>query len=60
MCLTDATKLISVDPKNKTHKTALTALKKKLATRKKELQAQVNDLDRGLQKIDKHLGRFRK
>ena len=57
MSLTDATKLIRRDPKNKAQTRALNALKKKLQTHKKHLQAQMKDADQGLKKIRKHLGR---
>jgi len=57
MSLTDATKLIRRDPKNKAQTRALNALKKKLQTHKKNLQAQMKDADQGLKKIRKHLGR---
>jgi hypothetical protein len=57
MSLTDATKLIRRDPKNKAQTRALNALRKKLETHKKRLQAQIKDADRGIKKIHKHLGR---
>jgi ribosome-interacting GTPase 1 len=57
MSLTDATKLIKRDKKDKGQTKALGALKKKLASHKKTLEKQLKDADRGLDKINKHLGR---
>jgi hypothetical protein len=56
MCLTDATNLIP-HPLSKQQKAVLRALKKKIQVRKRELQLQIGDLDRGLKKIEKNLKR---
>jgi hypothetical protein len=57
MSLTDATKLIIRDKKDKGQTKALGALRKKLVTHKKTLEKQLRDANRGLDKINKHLGR---
>jgi len=57
MNLTDATKLIRRNKKNKAQTEALKRLRKKLMTHRKNLQAQVRDTERGLKRVRKHLGR---
>jgi hypothetical protein len=56
MSLTDATKLIKRDKTDKKQTGALKKLKTKLEVRKKMLQKQMADTDRGLKKIHAHLG----
>ena len=56
MCLTDATNLIP-HPLSKQQKAVLRALKKKILGRKRELKDQLDDLERGLKKIEKNLQR---
>jgi hypothetical protein len=51
MSLTDATKLIRHDPKDKKHKRAVTALKKKLRTHRKQLQARLKDVNGALKRL---------
>ena len=51
MSLTDATKLIRHDPKNKSQKRAVAALKKKLRERKKLLQSRLKDVDKALKRL---------
>ena len=57
MCLTDATNLITYDPKDKKQQEALAALKKELEAGKRALQARIDDINRGLQKINENLSR---
>jgi hypothetical protein len=57
MCVTDATNLIHRDASDKKQTAALKALKKKLIERRRELQAHINDVDRGLKKVNKNLSR---
>jgi hypothetical protein len=51
MSLTDATKLIRHDPKDKKHKRAVGSLKKKLQAHKKQLQARLKDVDAALKRL---------
>ena len=51
MSLTDATKLIRHDPKNKRQKRAVGVLKKKLRTHKKQLQARLKDVNGALKRL---------
>jgi len=51
MSLTDATKLIRHDPKDKKQKRAIAALKKRLQARKKALQSRLKDIDKALKRL---------
>jgi endonuclease III len=51
MSLTDATKLIRHNPKDKKHTRAVNSLKKKLRTHKKVLQARLKDVNGALKRL---------
>ena len=53
MSLTDATKLIRHNPKDKKHKRAVGSLRKKLQAHKKQLKARLKDVDGALKRLSR-------
>jgi uncharacterized protein YlxW (UPF0749 family) len=53
MCLTSTVDVIDYNSLSPKQKKQLDVLKRKLQARRKALQERINDLDRGLQKLEK-------